>query len=86
VNISKYEQRVLHALAQGGHIVHRRDEETGKITQVDCFTRDGWLLADCRMGVFKRLKRRQLIGSQSGAPYRITRHGLAAVRAQLGNR
>ncbi|HEX8535257.1 MAG TPA: YjhX family toxin [Allosphingosinicella sp.] len=31
-------------------------------------------------------KRRQLIGSQSGPLYRITRHGLAAVRAQLDNR
>ncbi len=86
MNISKYEQRVLHALAQGGRIVHRRDAETGKIVEVDCFTREGWRLSDCRMGVFKRLKRRRLIGSQSGAPYRITRAGLAAVRAQLDNR
>jgi hypothetical protein len=86
VNISKYEQRVLHALAQGGRIVHRRDPETGKIVEVDCFTRGGWRLADCRPGVFKRLKRRRLIGSQDGAPYRITRAGLSAVRAQLDNR
>ncbi len=86
MNISKYEQRVLHALAQGGRIVHRRDEATGKIVEVDCFTREGWRLSDCRMGVFKRLKRRQLIGSQNGAPYRITRQGLAAVRAQLDQR
>jgi len=86
MNISKYEQRVLHALAQGGRIVHRRDPETGKIVAVDCFTRDGWRLADCRLGVFARLKRRQLIASQNGAPYRISRRGLAAVRAQLDNR
>ena len=86
VNISKYEQRVLHALAQGGRIVHRRDAETGKIVAVDCFTRDGWRLAGCRLGVFQRLKRRRLIASQSGAPYRISRLGLAAVRAQLDNR
>jgi uncharacterized protein YjhX (UPF0386 family) len=58
---------VFHALAQGGRIVHRRDEATGKITQVDCFTREGCLLVDCRMGVFKHLKRRQQIGSQGGA-------------------
>jgi uncharacterized protein YjhX (UPF0386 family) len=38
------------------------------------------------LGVFKRLKRRRLIGSQSGAPYRITRQGLAAVRSQLDQR
>jgi uncharacterized protein YjhX (UPF0386 family) len=86
VNISKHEQRVLHALAQGGRIVHRRDEQTGKITQVDCFTREGWRLDDCRMGVFQRLRRRQLIASQGGAPYRISRQGLAAVRAQLDQR
>lgn len=86
MNISKYEQRVLHALAQGGRIVHRRDPETGKIVEVDCFTRDGWLLSDCRMGVFARLKRRRLIASQNGSPYRVTREGLAAVRSQLDNR
>ena len=86
MNISKYEQRVLHALAQGGRIVHRRDAQTGKIVEVDCFTREGWRLSDCKLGVFARLKRRQLIASQSGQPYRITRHGLAAVRAQLDQR
>lgn len=86
MNISKHEQRVLHALAQGGRIVHRRDPDTGKIVEVDCFTREGWRLSDCRLGVFRRLKRRQLIGSEGGAPYRISRRGLAAVRAQLDNR
>ncbi len=86
MNISKYEQRVLHALAQGGHIVHRRDAATGKIVEVDCFTREGWRLSDCRMGVFQRLKRRQLIASRDGAPYRISRMGLAAGRAQHDNR
>lgn len=85
MNISKYEQRVLHALAQGGHIVHRRAED-GRIIAADCFTRDGWLLSDCSMNVFRRLKRRRLIGSTNGQPYRITRAGLAAVRAQLDNR
>jgi hypothetical protein len=86
VNISKYEQRVLHALAQGGRIVHRRDPATGKIVEVDCFTREGWRLSDCRMDVFQRLRRRQLIASQGGAPYRISRLGLAAVRAQFDQR
>ncbi len=85
MNISKYEQRALHALAQGGHIVHRRAED-GRIIAVDCFTRDGWLLSDCSMNVFRRLRRRRLIGSTNGQPYRITRAGLAAVRAQLDNR
>jgi uncharacterized protein len=86
LNISKYEQRVLHALALGGRIVHRRDQLTGKITDVDCFTREGFVLTDCSMGVFNRLKRRRLVASQGGQPYRITRFGLAAVRPQLDQR
>ena len=86
MNVSKQEQRVLHALAQGGRIVHRRDPETGKIVEVDCFNRDGWRLDDCKLGVFARLKRRGLIASESGNPYRISRRGLDAVRAQLDNR
>jgi hypothetical protein len=86
VNISRHEQRVLHALAQGGRIVHRRCAETGKIVAVDCFNRDGWRLGDCSTGVFRRLKRRRLIASHGGQPYRISRLGLDAVRAQLDNR
>lgn len=86
MNISKNEQRVLHALALGGRIVHRRCERTGKIAAVDCFTRDGFVLSDCSMGVFNRLKRRRLIASQGGQPYRINRLGLAAVRSQLDQR
>jgi len=83
MNISKYEQRVLHALAQGGRIVHRWDETMGRIVAVDCFTRDGYVLSDCTLGVFRR---RKLIASLGGGPYRATRLGLAAVRSQLDNR
>lgn len=85
MNISKYEQRVLHALAQGGRIEFIRDER-GKVEIVDCFSRDGFRLADCTLSVFNRLKRRRLIRSRSGGAYRITREGLDAVRAQLDNR
>lgn len=82
----------------GGRIVHRRCPDTGKIVEVDCFNRDGWRLGDCRLPVFKRLKRRRLIASHGGAPSRIrgpykvllcgvpNRRGLEAVRAQLDNR
>jgi uncharacterized protein YjhX (UPF0386 family) len=85
VNISKYEQRVLHALAQGGCIRHIKDGH-GRIAEVDCFNRDGFRLADCTLGVFRKLKRRRLIFSHAGQAYRITREGLAAVRSQLDNR
>jgi len=86
VNISKYEQRVLHVLSQGGCIRHRRCDSSGRIIAADCFTRDGFRLTDCTIGLFRRLKRRGLIASQNGQPYRVTRLGLAAVRAQLDNR
>lgn len=85
MNISKYEQRVLHALAQGGRIDFLRNEG-GRVVRVDCYNRDGHRLLDCTLAVFSRLKRRRLIRSRGGAAYRITREGLAAVRAQLDNR
>lgn len=86
MNISKYEQRVLHALAQGGCIRHTRCPQTGDVIAADCFSRDGHRLADCTLALFRRLKRRGLIASQQGMPYRVTRLGLAAVRAQFDNR
>ncbi len=85
MNISKYEQRVLHALAQGGRIEYRRDAR-GRVVEVDCLNREGWRLDDDTLGVFARLRKRRLIASADGQPYRITRAGLAAVRAQLDNR
>jgi uncharacterized protein YjhX (UPF0386 family) len=85
VNISKYEQRTLHALAQGGRIEFRKDDK-GDIVEIDCLNRDGWRLDDCTLIVFRKLRRRRLIRSQDGGPYRITREGLAAVRPHLDNR
>ncbi|MFV3128214.1 YjhX family toxin [Niveispirillum sp. KHB5.9] len=87
MNISKAEQRTLHALAQGGRInLIRNEADYRDIQGVECLTRDGWLLVDCTMAIFAKLKRRRLIGSTNGGPYRITRDGLASVRAQLDNR
>jgi hypothetical protein len=85
LNISKPQQRTLHALAQGGKIVIERDAK-GDIVAADCITRDGWALSDCDLAVFKSLKKKRLIASRDGKPYQITREGLVNLRSQLDNR
>lgn len=85
MDISRHEQRVLHALAQGGEIRPEKCDR-GRIRTVTCYTRDGWALAGLDLTLFRRLKRRRAIRSQGGRPYRITRRGLELVRAQLDNR
>lgn len=85
MNISKPEQRTLHTLAQGGAVVVEKDAN-GKIIDVNCVTREGWTLADCTLGVFAKLRKRRLIASSAGAPYRITYLGRLAVRSQTDNR
>ena len=85
LNISRTEQRVLHVLAQGGRIQHGFDD-CGRLDSARCYTREGHVLTDCSFAVFRRLKRRGLIASRGGAPYRVTRQGLEAVRAQLDQR
>jgi uncharacterized protein YjhX (UPF0386 family) len=85
VNIPKPQQRTLHALAQGGRIVLVRDA-AGRLVDAECLTGEGWRLSDCTLAVFRALKRRRLIASQAGQPYRINREGLLALRAQHDNR
>lgn len=85
MNISKPQQRTLHALAQGGRIVIERDGR-GDIVAAECVTRDGWVLSDCDVVVFRSLKKKRLIASRDGQPYRITREGLVNLRSQLDNR
>ncbi|WP_349371587.1 YjhX family toxin [Salinarimonas sp.] len=84
MNVSKTEQRVLHALAQGGFIRHIRSGS--RIVGADCFNREGHRLAGFTLDLFERLRRRGLIASRGGRPYRISQRGLGAVRAQLDNR
>jgi uncharacterized protein YjhX (UPF0386 family) len=85
VNISKSQQRTLHALAQGGRILLERDQR-GALIGAECLTHTGFVLPDCTLDVFKALKRRRLIISRDGGPYRITRDGALCLRSQVDNR
>lgn len=85
MNISRSEQRVLHVLAQGGCIHHRRADGSG-ILEVLCFTRDGHVLADCTLEVFAKLRRKRLVESRASSPYRISDKGRRFVRSQPDNR
>jgi len=84
MNISRLEQRALHVLALGGRIIHDRSNGR-KVTEILCLTREGMVLSDCTLGVFQSLRRKRLIESRDGAPYRISIAGRRAVRAQLDN-
>jgi uncharacterized protein YjhX (UPF0386 family) len=85
MDISREEQRVLHVLAQGGIIEPLRNAR-GRIENITCINRDGFMLPNIGMPLFKKLKRRHTIASQKGGPYRITRRGLELVRSEVDNR
>lgn len=85
MNISRCEQRVLHVLAQGGFIRHQRTD-SGRISEVLCFTHKGHVLTDCTLEVFSKLRRKRLVESKASSPYRISDKGRRSVRAQLDNR
>ena len=85
MDFSRDEQRVLHALAQGGRIALIRNA-TGKTTGLEFFNRDGWLTSGCSLILFKKLKAKKAIKSTNGQPYRVTRRGLELVRSEVDNR
>ncbi|WP_292226925.1 YjhX family toxin [Brevundimonas sp.] len=85
MNISRAEQRTLHALAQGGRILLERDDQ-GRIIAARCFTREGWVLESCDLSQWRSLKRKRVIISRSGGPYVVNRDGLSRLRSQLDNR
>jgi uncharacterized protein len=85
MDISRDEQRVLHALAQGGCIAAIKDER-GKIVDLEFFNRDGWQMSGLTAMLFSKLRAKRAIKSQGGKPYRITRRGLELVRSQFDNR
>lgn len=76
---------MLHELARGGAIHHDR-APNGKIHAITCYTRDGAILSDCSLAVFLRLRKRRLIRSEGGRPYRVSHSGIRAVRAQMDQR
>lgn len=84
MNISRSEQRALHVLALGGRILHER-QNGPKVISVTCVTREGMILSDFDLTVFKKLRRKRLIESMSGSPYRLSKRGRLSVRAQLDN-
>lgn len=85
MDISREEQRALHALAQGGRIVALKDDRS-RIVGIECYNRDGWMLPQFDLRLFRKLRRKKAIHSHDGQPYRITRRGLELVRSEADNR
>ena len=85
MDISRDEQRVLHALAQGGRIQPLKSPN-GRIEALELYNRDGWRMPMLPLPLFKKLQRKKAIKSIDGQPYRITRRGLELVRSEVDNR
>ena len=76
---------MLHALAQGGYIQVLRNAK-GRLDNIKCFNREGWVMPQCTLLLFKKLRAKGAIISRDGGPYRISRRGLELVRGELDNR
>ena len=79
MNISRRERRILSVLALGGRICLIRDDD-GRTTDIECYTREGWVMSDCTLDIFKSMRSKKAISSVRGGPYQITRHGLEMLR------
>ena len=74
MNISKPQQRTLHALAQGGAILIERDER-GTLLDAECVTREGGRLSDCRDSGPYRMTRQGLLSLRAQLDNRTSGRG-----------
>lgn len=59
-------------------------DDFGKVADVECYTREGWLLYIVPER-YSRTESKKLICSKNSLPYRITTEGLFAVRPRVIN-
>ena len=65
MDISKDEQRVLHALAKGGRLQAVKTS-SGRILDVELITREGWAMPGVTARLFRKLKSKRAIASRQG--------------------